>query len=113
MVNANQLINGIARYVDQEIIDKLPTMGKWIVGAGVGVVSERVNNVVIELQSNSVMKALNVVDDDGYIDIDILANKLKESAEKYGKVTIDVPLMGSITFSYADIDKLRDYIVRA
>ena len=111
--NADQIIKGIMNYADSEVIEKLPTMGKWVVGTGIGMLSDKANDVVMSLQSNSLLKKIGIVDQDGMMDVDIIAKHMKESAEKYGKAYIDVPLLGSMAFSASDIETLKNYITRA
>lgn len=105
-----QVINGLISYADNEIMNKLPTSGKWIMGTAIGLASNKVSNVVDSLVNNSIVKMMGIVDDDGRIDTEALIEAMKMSADKYGKITFDVPMVGKLTFSSADIDSLRTYI---
>lgn len=111
-VEASKLINGIIEYADREVINSLPVAGKWLLGAGVGIMSSRVNEVINSINDNPIAKAMGIVDENGMFDLDLIADNLKQSANKYGKMTIQVPLVGRLTFSEGDVDSLRNYIER-
>lgn len=109
--NAEQIVNGIMRYADNEVMPKLPTAGKWVFGTAINLANNKVNNLIEGLQTNAIAKMLDIVDDNGNIDADALFQALKESADRYGVISIEVPLIGSMTFSTSDIDSIRGYIV--
>jgi len=111
-VSAEQIINGITQYADGEVIAKLPTMGKWMLGAGIGVASNKINDIVHNLNDNTIIKMMGIIDESGMYDLDLVAESLKQSAQKYGKMTIEVPLIGKLSFNDSDIDTLRAYIER-
>lgn len=111
-VSAEQIINGMTQYVDGEVIAKLPTMGKWVLGASIGVATHKINDIVHNLNDNTIVKMMGIVDDDGMYDLDIVADNLKHSAQKYGKMIIEVPLIGKLSFNDSDIDNLKMYIER-
>lgn len=107
---ADQVIQGIINYADAEVINKLPTSGKWIVGTAIGLATTKTTSVIDTLRNNTLVTMLGIVDDNGNIDVDTLISSMRVSAEKYGKITVDVPLVGKLTFSASDVDTLRNYI---
>lgn len=111
--NSDQLINGAMNYANSEVMNKLPTLGKWILGAGMGMISDKAGAVVSGLKDNSVLKALEVVDNDGLFDIDTIAKYLREAANKYGKAYVEIPMIGSIALTADDVEMLRSYIERS
>lgn len=111
-VDSNKLINGIVNYADNEVISSLPTVGKWLLGTGIGITTTKVDDIVKSLNNNAIAKTLGIVDDNGLFDLDLIVENMKNSANRYGKMTIQVPLVGALTFSEADIDSLRNYIER-
>lgn len=111
-VNSSQLVNGLIQYADNEVINNLPTTGKWVLGAGLGIASSKVNDIVSTLNDSPLAKSLGIVDEDGMYDVGLMADHLKQSASRYGKMTIQLPVIGKLTFSEADVDSLRSYIER-
>lgn len=111
-VDSTKLINGLVNYTDQEVINNLPTVGKWLVGAGVGITTSKIDGIVNALNENPMAKMMGIIDEDGMFDIDLIIDNLKQSANRYGKMTVQVPLVGRLTFSESDIDTLRGYIER-
>lgn len=109
--SADKVINGMIKYADSEIMTKLPTSGKWVFGTVVNLASKKMDEVIANLMSNTIVNMLGIVDDDGNIDVDSLIESMKMSANKYGSISFDVPLVGKMTFTSTDIDALRKYIV--
>ena len=112
-VDSNRLVNGLVNYADSEVINNLPTSGKWLMGTGLGIATTKVNDIVEMLNNNAIAKTMGIVDDEGMFDIDLIADNLKKSANRYGKMSIQIPLIGKLTFSEADVDSLRNYIERS
>lgn len=111
MVTKEQILNGIIVYIDKEVIPHLSTAGKWYVGTMVTLLSSRYNHFYEEMVDNSFIKSLGIVDDRGMVDLDLLVVSLMENAEKYGKLQINVPVIGTMTFSSDDVSLLEKYIL--
>lgn len=110
MVNKECFMNGILKYIDQEVIPELPTTGKWGIGTMVLLASDQYSHLLEELMTNSIIKSIGIIDSDGNIDIERLSNALKKSADKYGKMTLSIPVVGNLTFTANDVEKLKHYI---
>lgn len=111
MISREQLLNGIISYIDNEIIPQLPTIGKWGIGTLVTLSATRYNEIYNALIVNPLIKSLGIVDDNGSVDFDNVATALKKSADKYGKLIIELPVIGTLAFTADDIDKLSIYVI--
>lgn len=111
MVTIDKIEKGVAAYLDSELMPQLPETGiqKVIVGAAMSILIRRFGTILESYKDNQLVKALGVMDSDGGVDIDILAEELKNNMPKEG-VKVDVPVIGAITFKKSDIDKLYEYI---
>lgn len=110
MVSKKQFVDGILRYMDSDIIPVLSTGGKWGLGTIIVLATERSNQLLDEVTNNALIKKLGVVDSSGMIDIDAFGCALIKSANKYGKLTIDVPFLGTFSFGENDIRKVVGFI---
>jgi len=108
--SSEQVMQGLINYIDSEVMAKLPTSSKWIVGTAVGLASTRANEVVDMLHNNALAKMLGIIDENGMIEVDELMSALKTAANKYGKLEVSVPLVGRMSFSESDVDNLEAYI---
>jgi len=52
MINQEQLVNGIIRYMDAEVMSVLPISGKWIAGTAVALASTKAGTVLNGLMNN-------------------------------------------------------------
>ena len=105
MVTYNQVVNGMAKYIDQEIINKIQGWQRWALGAGAGIMMTKGANIFNTLKANPVVKMLDVIDENDMIDIDTIYAELRKQAEK-GSATFDAPMIGTITLTKDDVDKL-------
>lgn len=86
MVSVNQIEQGLGRYLDTELMPKLPdkTLYKIGIGAAVSIAVKRLGRVVECLKSNPIIKALDIIDDSGNVDIDVVIDELKKQIPEEG-----------------------------
>lgn len=109
MVTYNQVVNGMSRYIDQEIINKIQGLPRWGLGAVSGIALSRGANIFNTLKANPIIKMLEVIDENDMIDIDTIYTEIRKQAEK-GSATFDAPMIGTITLTKDDVDKLYHLI---
>ena len=110
MVSLAQVQAGVERYIDAEILAKIPDWRKWVLGAGASRILGRSTEIFNQLKSNPVVAAMDVIDDQDQIDIDAIRAEFVKQAQR-GAITFDVPLIGALTLNSGDVDKLYSYIV--
>lgn len=113
MITRSQLEGGIARYIDREVLPRLPQSGiqKVVIGAFAAMLSKRIGVMVDELSKNKFAGMLGIVNSDGLIDIDLLRDSLKQSMGDEPLI-IEIPLVGEMIFRSGDIDVIHSYAVR-
>lgn len=109
-LNSEQVVQGLINYADNEIMNKLPSTGKWIMGTAIGLAAGKAHETIDALSENTIVKMLGVIDEDGLIDVDALIGAMKSSADRYGNLSVDVPMIGKLTFSSSDVDNLKIYM---
>ncbi len=112
MVSIEQVQNGIANYIDAEIVAKMTGWQKWAVGTAAGVVLQRAPKLYEQARSHPLIQAMGVIDGEGMIDADTLHKELKVQAQS-GPISVDIPMAGTVKFSEADVDKLFAMIKNA
>lgn len=110
MVSLAQVQMGVERYIDAEILAKIPDWRKWVLGASASRMLSRSTEIFNQLKLSPVVAAMGVIDDQDQIDIDAIHAEFAKQAQR-GAITFDVPLMGALTLNAADVDKLYSYIV--
>lgn len=109
MVSIDQVMQGVSRFADLEIIPHLPT-GKGI-GAGIALalLMDGGKSRIINLREHPAIRLMGVLDADGNIDLERLYNTARPKFEGK-KVPIAIPVIGELRFDVNDIDKLYRYI---
>lgn len=111
MVTINQIEKGLASYMDRELASMLPdnTIQKVIAGAALSLMIRRSGNMISALQENQFVKMLDIFDAEGNLDIDTLAEAVKQHMPDKG-VKIEIPMLGAVNVKKDDIDKLHEHI---
>ena len=110
MVTIAQVQQGLARYVDEELISKIEGWQRWVFGAGAAMYIDKAPQLIEQYRQHPAVKILGVIGDDNQIDIDELYRYMLPQARK-GAATITVPILGSVTLDERDVDKLYRYII--
>lgn len=112
MVTVDKIEQGVANYLDAELMPQFQgnSVEKVIVGTVASLLIRRTGTIIEGYKDNKLVKMLGIIDDNGAIDADILAEEVKKNIPKEG-IKIDVPILGLLTFHKDDVDKLYDYIM--
>ena len=110
MYNLEQVVSGINKYLEQEFLAKINGWQKWLIGVGFGMAMNNANQIFNEIKEHPVAKMLNVVDEQGNINVEALHEELLKQARK-SPVTFNLPMLGNVTLNESDVQKLYSDIV--
>ena len=109
MVHYSKVIQGIATYIDNELVGRLAGSWKaWAVGGLAGIALTRADQLFHSIKDNAFIAALGLVEGEN-VNTDLLFGELRKQAQK-GTATAVLPLIGSVTFGVSDVDALHRYI---
>lgn len=113
MVTISKLETGIVKYLDDEVMNKLPSNGfeKIITGTALSLMLRKMSSKFDILKENQYIKMMDVISDDGLIDVELIAEELKKHIPSGTGIKIDIPLVGTMTFHKPDVDCLLGYIL--
>ena len=109
MVTYEQVIDGMAKFIDSEIINQLSGNSKVFIGIGSGIALKKGKALYDNLKNNEVIKMLELIDEHGHIDLDTIYHEAKKHAEKE-PIKIDLAMIGTLKLDEDDIEKLYVYI---
>ena len=110
MIPYNQVVNGLAKYIDSEIVSKIGGWQKLALGVGLGIGIKRGNTIVEQMKSMPFIKMLNIIDEQNMVDVEIIYEELKKQAQKE-PIHVALPTVGTVTFTQDDVDKLYNHIM--
>ena len=108
-VTVDRIAEGVATYIDRELVPKVPGIRKWVLGMSGAYAIKMVQDKVAE--NKNLLTSIGIMSEDGMVDIDTLAANMKRSAQENGAVTEHFPMLGDITFDSGDVEKLYTYII--
>ena len=109
MYTYDQVYSGLERYLEAEILKKVPGWKKWILGTGIEMAIQNGTNIFNGLKNHELVKMLNIIDENDHINVAELYKCMKKQAE-HGPVDIDIPIIGTMKLNKDDVDKLYYYI---
>ncbi len=110
MVTLAQVTTGVQKYLDVEILPKIPGLQSWVIGAAASCLLSRSAEVFNTLKTNPIVAAMGIIDENDQIDIDTVHRELAAQAQR-GAATFDVPFVGPLTLGAGDVDQLYRYII--
>lgn len=109
MVTLDKVKAGFCAYVDSCVVPVLPQGKAILCGGLVGLIANGLDGLISELSESPIFRSMNIVDGD-MVDIEAVYKAFKPKITH--PFTIDVPLLGALTFSESDVDRLYQEIVR-
>lgn len=117
MFSKNQIVNGLIKYVELEVISKVEDKALQIVLA-IGITALRRNQDLIDaVLKNPFINYLVKETDEGKYDLDEVFDIIGETLKTYGKLPVTIPAIKFISptektlkFSTEDIAKLKSFM---
>ena len=112
MISIDQLMRGVTRFADLEIIPHLPT-GKGI-GAGIALalLMDGGKSRILQLREHPAVQLMGIMDESGNVDLDRLYSVARPKVDGQ-KLPVTIPIIGELRFDVNDLDKLYKYIQEA
>lgn len=109
MIHYTRVLQGIASFIDNELVGKLAGSWKaWLLGGLAGIAMSNGERMFNQYKDMPVLAALGLVDGEN-INVDAIYAELQKQAQK-GTATATLPMIGAVTFGPSDIDALYRYI---
>ena len=109
-VSFEKVVDGLNRFIAKEIYPNLNELQEFAARLVIGRLNNSVNAVKAYLLNNGFVKTFGIIDTDGMVDIEQLLAEIKQEIQRTGSLTLEIPMMGKITFKPADVDALYEEI---
>ena len=106
MVEFNKVVDGLARYLNNNFYSKLNDWQEVLARIAVGRIIGNPEALKQSLMANGIVRTFAVMDSEGNVDLENLAKDLKREIERKGKISVEVPMFGKISFVASDIDEI-------
>ena len=110
MIPYNQVVNGVTKYIDSEILPKVEGLSKIVVGVVLAGAVKKGDALVEQIKAIPIVKMIGIVDDENRVDIETIYEELKEQVAKE-PLHMELPGVGKVTFTHEDVDKLYSHIM--
>lgn len=109
MYEYRTVIEGITKFIDEDLLPKIHGLNKWLIGTAAGIMANKSEELFKELEHNTLIKSLGIMKD-SKIDVSCIYKELVKQAEM-GPIHIEIPMLGTVTLSRSDVDKMYRYII--
>jgi hypothetical protein len=110
MIPYNQVVNGVTRYIDSEIVPKVNGFSKLAVAVVLAGAVKNAGNTVEQIKTMPIIKMTGLIDEENMVDIETIYEELKKQLS-IEPMRIELPGIGAVTFTHDDVDKLYSHIV--
>ena len=109
MVHYTKVIQGAINYADTELVAPFNGSAKaWGIGIALGLAAKRAENVFAAIKDNAFLTALGLIDGE-MIDIEVVYAEALRMSRK-GSATVNIPIIGAVTFKESDVESLYRHI---
>ena len=102
----DRVVDGIVRYLNKEILKSMTQWQEMMARIAMSRILSNRKMLREALINTPFLQTLGVIDSRGMVDVEGLANDLREQIRERGKLTIALPLFGNFTFVESDVDEL-------
>lgn len=106
MVNFNQVLDGLTRYLNKNFYANLNDWQEVIARIAVGRIIGNPESLKQSLSANGIVRTFAIMDSDGNVDLEPIMRDLKREIERKGKLSVEIPMFGKISFLPQDIDEI-------
>ncbi len=110
MANASQIKAGIGDYISHHMMQKLDDKRQFALGVAYGLFAGRLDAILAAAQKNAAARVLGAVRENGEIDLDAIYNAALAQMQQQGKLSFDIPFMGTFAFNADDIRDIYNAI---
>lgn len=109
MYNYETVIQGLVKFVDEELVPKMHGLNKWLFGTGAGIVATKAQKVFESLKDVQLLHTLDLIEDD-QINVTCIYKELLHQSQM-GDIHIEIPMIGTIKLDHHDVEKMYRYII--
>ena len=106
MVSFNQVLDGLARYLNKNFYPNLDDFREVVARIAVGRILQNPENLKQSLSGNGIIRTFAIMNSDGDIDLEPIMRDLRKEIERKGKMTVEIPMFGKISFTGEDISEI-------
>ena len=113
MATMEQVKTGLMKYIDVDVLPHLNGFKKVGLGVYAALAADNAAQMAMQYKNHPAVAVLNIVDENGNVDIDRLYNTAIPLFSNGQKQSINIPLIGEYLFDRGDIEKIYRYIKEA
>lgn len=106
MVEFNRVIDGLTRYLNNNLFAKMNDWQEVLARIAVGRIIGNPEALKQSLMANGIVRTFAIFDSEGNVDLENLARDLKREIERKGKISVEIPIIGKLSFVASDIDDI-------
>lgn len=105
MATFDQVLDGLSRYLNKNFYANLNDWQEIVARLAVGRILGN-ENLKQNLMANPYVRTFAIFDSEGNVDLEPIMRDLRKEIERKGKMTVEIPMFGKISFTGEDISEI-------
>ena len=106
MVSFEKVIDGLMRYLNKNLYANMNDWQEILARLAVGRIIGNPEELKKSLMGNGIVRTFAIMDSEGNVDLEPIMRDLKKEIERKGKLAIEIPMFGKLSFVASDIDEI-------
>ncbi|MBR5310637.1 MAG: hypothetical protein IKU42_05900 [Oscillospiraceae bacterium] len=106
MVEFNRVIDGLLKYFNNNLFAKMNDWQEVVARIAVGRIIGNPESLKQSLMANGIVRTFAVMDSEGNVDLEPIMRDLKREIDRKGKLSVEIPMFGKMSFTAADVDEI-------
>lgn len=106
MVSFEKVIDGLMRYLNKNLYANMNDWQEILARLAVGRIIGNPEELKKSLMGNGIVRTFAIMDSEGNVDLEPIMRDLKKEIERKGKLGIEIPMFGKLSFVASDIDEI-------
>lgn len=112
MIHYSRVIKGAVDYIDSEIVSQMNgSLKGWGLGIVTGLMAKKAEQLFAELREMPLVASLGIVEGE-MVDVEAIYAEALRAAQR-SSATVNLPVIGPVTFKAADVESLYRHITGA
>jgi hypothetical protein len=113
LCNFEKVVNSVADWIGSALYPRMNDLQELVARMAIGRVLESEEKIKAALSGNGMLRTFGYINEEGMVDVDTLLADIRREIERKGKLVINIPWIGKITFTPDDVDSLKRHITEA
>ena len=112
-VKVEYIASGLIDYAESYMLPAMDGITMWVGAAALEYARTQSKKIADLIKEYEILKTLEIINAEGYIDIDSLIEVCQTTAKRHGKLDLELPMFGKFSLVESDFPIIGDCIKKS